>query len=155
MFLPLALSTMISYAPVHMEFVKTATTLTESLRGVEYVDAHDGDTFTVNLPNTIPNIFGKKMPVRIRHIDTPEMNGSGKCDKDMALKAKAVTSSILKNAKKIDLENVGRDKYFRLLSEVRADGVLVSDVLLQQRLAVPYEGETKAVVDWCLMKKKK
>lgn len=121
---------------------------------VSYVSNYDGDTITVNLPNTIPDVFSHEIPVRIRHIDTPEIKGNGKCEKEAAQKAKVATTSLLKNAKKIDLEDVGRDKYFRILATVRADGVSVGQYLLDQKLAVPYEGDTKQIVDWCTMKRK-
>jgi len=125
-----------------------------SLLSVTYVNNFDGDTITVNLPNSIPDVFGHEIPVRIRHIDTPEIKGNGKCEKEAAQKAKVATTSLLKNAKKIDLEDVGRDKYFRLLATVRADGVSIGQYLLDQKLAVPYEGDTKQVVDWCTMQRK-
>jgi len=125
-----------------------------SLLSVTYVNNFDGDTITVNLPNSIPDVFGHEIPVRIRHIDTPEIKGNGKCEKEAAQKAKVATTSLLKNAKKIDLEDVGRDKYFRLLATVRADGVSIGQYLLDQKLAVPYEGDTKQVVDWCTRQRK-
>lgn len=125
-----------------------------SFSAVSYVRNHDGDTLTVNLPNSIPDVFGHEIPVRIRHIDTPEIKGNGKCEKEAAQKAKVATTSLLKNAKKIDLEDVGRDKYFRILATVRADGVSIGQYLLDQKLAVPYEGDTKQVVDWCTMQRK-
>ena len=121
---------------------------------VSYVRNYDGDTITVNLPNTIPDVFSHEISVRIRHIDTPEIKGNGKCEKEAAQKAKVATTSLLKNAKKIDLEDVGRDKYFRLLAQVvittREDKIiLLSQYLLEQGYAVPYEGGTKNKVDWC------
>ena len=126
---------------------------------VELVRVYDGDTITVNLPNTIPDVFSHEIPVRIRHIDTPEITGNGKCEKEAAQKAKAVVSSLLKNAKRIDLEDVGRDKYFRLLAQVvittKEDKIIIlSQYLLEHGYAVPYEGDTKQVVDWCTMKRK-
>lgn len=137
-----------------MKLAKTVPAGADEFSIVEYIAATDGDTFTVNLPNARSDVFGKRVPVRIRHIDTAEMKGSGNCEKTMALKAKALTDSILSSAKKIDLENPGRDKYWRILADVRADGVLVSDVLLSKHLAIPYEGETKLKVNWCQMAKK-
>ena len=125
-----------------------------TLGAVSYVRNYDGDTFTVNLPNSIPDIFSHEIPVRIRHIDTPEIKGNGKCEKEVAQKAKEATTSLLKNAKVIDLEDIGRDKYFRILAVVKADGVSVGQYLLDHKLAVPYEGDTKQVVDWCTMQRK-
>jgi endonuclease YncB( thermonuclease family) len=166
---PLALSTLLSIhtaPPVHMEFVKTATSIEsfqsfQNFQSVEYIDAYDGDTFTVNLPNLIPDVFGKKMPVRIRHIDTAEMNGKTPCEKEMAQKAKDVVASLLKNAKKIDLVDVDRDKYFRLLCSVNIttqanETFDLSNYLMAEGYAVPYEGETKPKTDWCsLLRKRK
>ena len=140
---------------------RSGTNITPVLRtgvnpfsSVSYVNNFDGDTLTVNLPNSIPDVFSHEISVRIRHIDTPEVKGNGKCEKEAAQKAKVATTSLLKNAKKIDLEDVGRDKYFRILATVRADGVSIGQYLLDQKLAVPYEGDTKQVVDWCVMKRK-
>jgi len=41
-----------------------------------------------------------------------------------------------------------RGKYFRIVGGLIADGVDISDLLIQQHLAVPYDGGTK-VKDWC------
>ena len=128
-----------------------------TLLSVTYVNNFDGDTITVNLPNSIPDVFGHEIPVRIRHIDTPEITGNGKCEKEAAQKAKAVVSSLLKNAKRIDLEDVGRDKYFRLLCSVNITTqedkiIILSQYLLEHGYAVPYEGNTKSKTDWCKIK---
>jgi endonuclease YncB( thermonuclease family) len=122
---------------------------------VQYVGNRDGDTFTVNLSDSIPAVFGHEISVRIRHIDTAEMTDSSKCGKESALKAKAAVEAMLKNAGAVSLENVGRDKYFRLLADVKADGVSVGQYLLAQKLAVPYEGEAKPKTDWCKLAKKR
>jgi len=51
-------------------------------------------------------------------------------------------------AESITLKNVQRGKYFRLVASVEADGQDVSDLLIQEGLAVVYDGGTK-VKDWC------
>jgi endonuclease YncB( thermonuclease family) len=131
-----------------------SATPTNSFRNVQYVSVYDGDTFTVNLPDTIPDIFSYEISVRVRHIDTAEMKGSNKCEREMAEKAKAATTTLLKNAKRIDLEDVGRDKFFRILSQVvitTTEGKLIvlSKYMLDNNYAVPYEGEKKQVANWC------
>jgi len=123
----------------------------------QYVSNFDGDTITVNLPYSIPDVFSRAIPVRVRHIDTPEMTGDGKCEKDLAQKAKDVVASLLKNAKRIELKELGRDKYFRLLSKVvvttkEGKKIVLSDYLLTKKYAVPYEGGTKNKIDWCKVK---
>ena len=118
---------------------------------VAVVKVIDGDTLTVNLPDTIPDVFGHELPVRIRHIDTAEMKGSGKCERDMAVKAKNVVIQLLKSTKQLDLEDVERDKFFRIDAVVRFDGVSVGQYLLDKGYATPYDGEIKKKVAWCLM----
>ena len=67
----------------------------------------------------------------------------------------------------IDLREVERGKYFRLVAEVIADGENMSDVLLERGLAWPYDGGTRerpfctggkgekrvvlSVVDWVML----
>jgi endonuclease YncB( thermonuclease family) len=126
---------------------------------VTYVRSYDGDTITINLPNSIPDVFGHEIPVRVRHIDAPEIKGLTKCEKDAAQKAKAAISSILEKAKIISLEDVGRDKYFRLLCSVNIttqtnETFDLSNYLIAEGYAVPYEGETKPKTDWCKLLRK-
>lgn len=132
-----------------------ATTHKVSFRNVEYVSNYDGDTVTVNLPSTIPAVFSHEIPVRIRGIDAAEMKSSNNCELEMAIRAKEVVTTLLKTAKKIDLEDVGRDKYFRLLAEIVVyDDTKIAPLsvyLIEHGYAVPYNGDTKPKVDWCKM----
>lgn len=122
----------------------------DSFKCVTYVDNYDGDTFTVNIPK-VPNLFGYKVPVRIAHIDTAEIDSSDLCEKNSAVAAKEKVLSVLKGAKKIDLLNVKRDKYFRILAEVEVNGEFsLGAYLVANKLAVPYEGDTKPLTNWCL-----
>jgi len=41
-----------------------------------------------------------------------------------------------------------RGKYFRIVTRIEADGVDISDLLIQQHLAVIYDGGSK-MMDWC------
>lgn len=115
---------------------------------VSYVGNYDGDTLTVDIPK-VPEILGHKMHIRINGIDTPEMKTEDKCEKAQAIKAKERIHLILSQAKRIDLKDIGRDKYFRLLADVVADGVSLKSLLLKEKLAVPYDGGTKTRIDWC------
>lgn len=88
--------------------------------------------------------------VRVSGIDAPELKGTKPCEKDAARAAQRLIESLLKNAKRIDLTNVGRDKYFRILADVTADGQSIKAVLLKNKLAYEYDGGTKpADFDWC------
>ena len=74
----------------------------------------------------------------------------GKCqqEKDLAIKARNRVRDLLSQAHSIILKDVERGKYFRLVASVEADGQDVSDLLIQEGLAVPYDGGTKTK-DWC------
>jgi endonuclease YncB( thermonuclease family) len=48
---------------------------------------------------------------------------------------------ILNNSKNLKLIHVGRCKYFRILADIEADGVAVSDILLKMGLAVSFMTE--------------
>ena len=74
----------------------------------------------------------------------------GKCEQEklLARKAKQYTLMALSNAKTIELRNMQRGKYFRIVAEVYADGQSVGDGLVREGLAVVYDGGKK-VKDWC------
>lgn len=45
----------------------------DNITDFEIVKVRDGDTFVINVKN-IPDVFGEEIAVRIRGIDTPELN---------------------------------------------------------------------------------
>jgi micrococcal nuclease len=118
---------------------------------VEYVRNYDGDTITVNIAGLHP-LFGREIPVRVFGIDAPEIKGKGECERDAAKSARDLLGTLLKSAKKIELRNVQRDKYFRILAEVFVDGGGVHSMLLARGLAYQYHGGTKQHVNWCDIK---
>lgn len=113
------------------------------------IKVRDGDTFMINIPN-IPDVFGKNIAVRIRGIDTPELNDSREEIRKISIKAKEELEKLLLNGNaesgqkpKITLYNLGRDKYFRLLASVKVDNVDVSEYLIKKGLAKKYSGGKK------------
>lgn len=119
-----------------------------TFRCVKYIKNYDADTITFNIPNTHP-LIGEKISVRVRHIDTPEIKGKLPCEKEVARIAKNLIEHKMKNAKNIELKNIERDKYFRILADVVVDGVNLSEVLIKNKLAYSYEGGTKEKLNWC------
>lgn len=105
---------------------------------------HDGDTFTVSVDG-IPPIIGKEISVRIARIDTPEITSKVSRVKALACKAREYTRERLSQGRVIELINMQRDKYFRILAEVYIDGENLADELMQAGLAKPYDGGTKPV----------
>ena len=108
----------------------------------EVTSIYDGDTFRANIED-YPKIIGYRVSIRINGIDTPELRGQCKEEIKMARAAKRKTVTLLRGAKHIELRNMKRGKYFRIL----ADGVSVADELLKGGYAVRYSGGHK--IDWC------
>lgn len=119
-----------------------------SFQCVKVVEIYDGDTIFIDLPDQHP-LFGKRMGVRIVGIDTPELKTKDACEKKRGQEAKAVLADLLGKAKRVDIVNVEKDKFFRILGTVLADGHSVSNDLIQRRLAYPYHGERKIKRNWC------
>jgi micrococcal nuclease len=117
-----------------------------NFKDVIFLYCFDGDTCTVTIQN-IPEIFGKKISVRLKGIDTPEIRGKCPDEKRKALESKKFINSYLKNAKRIDLENTERGKYFRILANIVADGKDLSTLMIEKGLARPYQGEKRK--GWC------
>ncbi len=118
-----------------------------SFFNVQYLRNYAGDTITVDIPD-VPAVIGKKMMIRIRGIDTPELRGKCKKETILARRAKRLVRAELRNAKRIDLLRVGRGKYFRFIADVKYDSKDLGSVLLKNNLAVPYNGGKKKK-DWC------
>lgn len=114
----------------------------DTITNFTIIKVRDGDTFMIDIPN-IPDVFGKNIAVRIRGIDTPELNDSREEIRKISIQAKEELERLLLNGKKITLYNLGRDKYFRLLASVKVDNVDVSEYLIKKGLAKKYNGGKK------------
>lgn len=94
---------------------------------VVYHSCYDGDTCTFTITDVHP-LLGQRISVRIDGIDAPEIRGRCQAEKAAAYRVRDFVRDLLANA-----ETIGRD---------------VSELLLQEGLAVPYDGGTKEA-DWC------
>lgn len=114
---------------------------------LEVTSIYDGDTFRANIKD-YPDLIGYRIGIRVNGIDTPEMKGKCQKEKELARKAKQFTVAKLRSAKKIELRNMKRGKYFRIVADVYVDGKNLTDSLIKTGLGVPYDGGTK-IKDWC------
>lgn len=112
----------------------------------EITSIYDADTFRVNIKG-FPPIVGQHMPIRVLGIDAPEIRGKCKNEKELARKAKKVTVEILRNAKIIELHNMKRGKYFRILAQVIVDGKNLGQLLIKSGHARSYSGGAR--LGWC------
>lgn len=137
-------------ATVHAEpGARTCHHDAETFRCVKYLKNYDGDTVTFEIPDVHP-LLGRGISVRVLGVDTPEKNGKKPCERQRARDAQRIVAKLLKNASSIELRRVERDKYFRILAEVWADGRSIGDVLLKNGLAYRYDGGTKPpAYSWC------
>ncbi len=113
----------------------------------EVTSIYDGDTFRANIAG-YPDIIGNRIGVRINGIDTPELRGSCEKEKMLARKAKEFSVDKLRHAKTIELRRMKRGKYFRIVADVYVDGQSLGGMLIDEELAVVYDGGHKAK-DWC------
>lgn len=96
----------------------------------------------IDIPN-IPDVFGKNIVVRIRGIDTPELNDKREEIRKISIQAKEELEKLLTSGQKVVLYNLGRDKYFRLLASVKVDNVDVAEYFIKRGLAKEYYGGKK------------
>ena len=115
--------------------------IAQNFNKVSLASVYDGDTFRVHLACKY-GVFCKTIPIRVRGVDCPEIKGGSAETKVLAKQAKAFTKNFLKSGK-ILLRNCGRDKYFRLLCDVKVNGQNLGEELLKAGHAIPYDGGTK------------
>ena len=110
-----------------------------SVDGCRITYVYDGDTVALTCPT-------RKESARLSGFDTPETKRPG-CAAEAALGARATDRlrALVKGS--VTLDDLGREKYGRLLVRVTADGRDVGDVLIREGLAVRYAGGKR--VDWC------
>ena len=118
-----------------------------AFRCVKFLENYDGDTVKMYIHGVHP-LLGKKIHVRLQGVDTAEINAPSVCAAAMAKKARDFVSSVLRKARRIDLENAKRGKYFRIVADVKVDGQSLADMLLKRNLAVPY-GKKQKKTNWC------
>ena len=83
-------------------------------------------------------------------VDTPEIKGKCDLEKRLAREAKQYTVQALRTAKIIELRNIQRGKYFRILANVFLDGNNLANSLIKSGHARLYDGGKR--IGWCDVK---
>ena len=125
----------------------------KDLNCVQFVENKDGDTITVQVPN-VHSVLGEPISVRIRGIDAADLQTVSACEKHVARLAKDYIDTRLSEAKRVDLKNVTRGKYFRFVADVSVDGKDLGKDLVRKKLAVFHDGKIKPDVNWCRVRPK-
>ena len=112
------------------------------------IKCYDGDTITIASYLPYKNSELYKFSVRINGIDCPEIKSKCVTEKECAqIAKKCVEDKILH--KMVRLENVSLEKYGRILADVCIDKISIGPWLVNQHLAVRYDGGTKkSPNDW-------
>ena len=112
----------------------------------EVTSIYDADTFRVNIEG-YPPIAGERIPVRVLCVDAPELRGKCESEKIKARQAKQFTVEALRSANNIELRNIERGKYFRILADVYVDGKNLANGLIKSGHARSYDGGKR--LGWC------
>ncbi len=129
-------------------FLIPTPSLAADFNNITYHRCYDGNTCTFTIPGVHP-LFGENISVRIAGIDTPEIKG--KCLKEtaLAMQARNLVRRMLGQARRIDLLDAKRGKYFRIVARVLADGKDIGQTLIDRGMAVAHDGGTKTK-EWCI-----
>jgi endonuclease YncB( thermonuclease family) len=133
---------------------KETTTYTPLVSCGRVIKVYDGDTITIAVYNesiiggtlvgetrqSTPTIY--RFPVRLLGIDCPEKRTKNPTEKKISLLAQAAVSDLILG-EIVDLTNVSMDKYGRLLANVKCKNQDISQMLIDKRMAVKYDGGTK------------
>ena len=84
------------------------------------IRVYDGDTFICDI-DELPPLIGKNIRVRLKHINTPELGAEDKIVQICAFAEKNRLEQLLNSAKIIELRNIDRDKFFRIVADVYVD----------------------------------
>ena len=106
---------------------------------------YDGDTFRCDI-DAWPAVAGANIGVRVAGIDTPEIRDRRPRIRLLARAARDYVQIRLGNAHRVELRDIRRGKYFRIVADVHVDGVRLADELMERNLAKAYDGGTRP--DW-------
>ena len=109
---------------------------------------------TMNVPKK-PNTAGLNQMMNIAIKAIVAANLANPCSSNalgdfsaLARQAKQFVVAALRSAKVIELRNLRRGKYFRIVADVYVDGQSLAPMLIAKGLGVPYHGGRKTR-PWC------
>jgi endonuclease YncB( thermonuclease family) len=112
------------------------------------INVYDGDTITIGAycdSDKNKQLF--KFRVRLANIDCPELRTTNEEEKEIAIIAREKLKEKIQfsenKTSRVYLKNVKLDKYGRLLADVWYNNICINDWLLEERLAVKYDGKSK------------
>jgi len=110
------------------------------------ISVYDGDTIRVNI-DSYPDIIGKNIRIRLKGIDAPEIKGKCQKEIELAFMARDYLRNAINQSSQIQLRNIERGKYFRIVGELYIDEENISRGLIEEGLAYIYHRGKKR--NWC------
>ncbi|MBQ1927753.1 MAG: hypothetical protein II179_01650 [Alphaproteobacteria bacterium] len=107
----------------------------------------DGDTFSAAVSLDADTTVSVR--VRLRNVDTPEMNGDCEYERSRAIAARDRLAEIIPVGSMVELSNVKDDKYLgRIDANVKnANGADVGEILIREKFGRKYNGGRRK--PWC------
>ena len=110
------------------------------------IKVYDGDTITIATKIcNLPNLY--RFSVRILDIDCPEINSKDDFEKKLAIKGRDYVNNLILN-QNVKLNVKGLDNYGRILAKIVFNNLNIGQELINQKLAIPYQGGKKKNFDW-------
>lgn len=106
------------------------------------LSVYDGDTFRANI-NSLSPILGNNIAIRLANIDTPEMKDKCLNVREKAVKARDFLREKMKQANHIEIRDIMRGKYFRIVGTLFLDGIDIGQEMINLKLAKPYKEKRK------------
>jgi len=101
------------------------------------ISVYDGDTIRVNI-DSFPDIIGKNIRIRLKGIDTPEIKGKCQKEIDLAIMARDYLKTTINKSNQIELRNIERGKYFRIVGDLYLDNTNISELMIKRKLGYKY-----------------
>jgi hypothetical protein len=106
------------------------------------IKVYDGDTITIasKLPYDSSPLY--RFSVRLNGIDAPEIKGKTEDEKTAAKASQKALEDLILH-KNVTLENIGTEKYGRILADVFYNEINLNQWMLKNHYAIEYDGGTK------------
>jgi len=127
---------------------KDTTAFVPPIVAGKVIKVYDGDTITIasKIPGTALPIY--RFRVRLAGIDSAEIKGSTEAEKKKAIEARDALHNLI-FGKMVVLQNVGTEKYGRILADIYIENLHINQWMLDNKYAVPYDGGKKIrPADW-------
>ncbi len=138
----LTLFLVLSGGPSSLSWAGKDKVYAETATIARIISVYDGDTFRCDLAD-YSALVGENIGIRVNGIDTPEMRDKRPEVKALAIEARDYVRRLFAEAQTIELRNLKRGKYFRIVADVYVDGTSLAEQLIEMGYAHPYDGGTK------------